>query len=248
MKRISLLALVLLALPAASVATASPAQHGARPKHLVKTSSLTPGFFRGRAVRYFDFGPIKLAPGNKLAPIWVVTNPADGQHNIIDTVPGQKSYSPLWAVVKVTWKDGATARVLRSAAAVKAAEKAGEVSLQKTNLVVNCPVVGFGQKEVAGFAKGRTIAYLDLGPVKLRPGNKVAPIWAVTNGVDAQHNIIDTLPGDKEYTPLWKVNMVTFADGVTPRLLESAAEVQAALKAGDVTIERTSIVVNCPVL
>ena len=37
--------------------------------------------------------------------------------------------------------------------------------------------------------------------MKLRAGNKVAPIWAFTNGDDGQRNIIDTVPGRKDYTP-----------------------------------------------
>lgn len=249
MRRFPLLTLALLvALSASSIAAAAPSGHGEKPAKLVKPSSLTPGFFQGRSVRYFDFGPIKLAPGNKLAPIWVVKNGAAGQRNVIDTVPGRKSYSPLWAVVEVTWNDGVTPRVLRSADAVRAADEAGRVTLRKTAIVVNCPVFGFGQKEVLGFAKGKTIAYYDLGPVKLKPGNKVAPIWVLTNGVAEQHNVIDTLPGDRDYTPLWKVSKVTFADGVTPRLLTSAAEVKAAVAAGEATVEAASIVVDCPVL
>jgi len=249
LRRFPLLTLALLvALSAASIAAAAPSGHGQKPTKLVKPSSLTPGFFQGRSVRYFDFGPVKLAPGNKLAPIWVVKNGAAGQRNVIDTVPGRKDYSPLWAVVEVTWHDGATPRVLRSADAVRAADEAGEVTLRKTAIVVNCPVFGFGQKEVLGFAKGKTIAYYDLGPVRLKPGNKVAPIWVLTNGVAEQHNVVDTLPGDRDYTPLWKVSKVTFTGGVTPRLLTSAADVKAAVAAGEATVETTSIVVNCPVL
>ena len=41
----------------------------------------------------------------------------------------------------VTWKDGATARVLRSRGAVEAALKAGEVTVKAAPLVVNCPVL-----------------------------------------------------------------------------------------------------------
>jgi len=65
----------------------------------------------------------------------------DGQRNVIDTVPGQRSYTPLWAVRLVTWKDGADVRVLRSAAAVRAAQKAGDVTVQAMPIVVNCPVL-----------------------------------------------------------------------------------------------------------
>ncbi len=103
--------------------------------------SVTLGFYRGQVISYFDFGPVKLAKGNKTAPIWVVTNGDEGQRNIIDVVPGQKGYTPLWAVRTVTWKDGVTPRVLTSRAAVVAAAKKGEVSLGRMPIVVNCPVL-----------------------------------------------------------------------------------------------------------
>ncbi len=106
----------------------------------------------------------------------------------------------------------------------------------------------FPQQATEGFYRGQTIEYLDFGPVKLKPGNKVAPIWAVTNGVDGQYNIIDVVPGQKGYTPLWDVMLVTWKDGATKRMLTSASAVRKALAAGDVTMKRPGIVVNCPLI
>ena len=84
---------------------------------------------------------MKLKAGNKVAPIWAFTNGDDGQRNIIDTVPGRSDYTPLWAVRMVTWKDGADVRVLRSAAAVARAQRAGDVTIRPMPIVVNCPVL-----------------------------------------------------------------------------------------------------------
>jgi hypothetical protein len=42
--------------------------------------------------------------------------------------------------------------------------------------------------------------------------------------------------------------MVTWKEGVAPRTLRSADEVEGALAAGEVTIQQTSTVVNCPVV
>jgi hypothetical protein len=235
--------LVALVLPAAA-----PAREAMEPIRHFPKQQKTPGFYKGRAVRYLDFGPIKLRPGNRVAPIWVFTNCANGQRNVIDVAPGDRGYTPLWRVVLVTWADDAGARVLRSAAAVRRAVAAGEATLKQTSTVVNCPLVGFGQKQTTGFHRGSTIAYHDLGPVKLASGNRVAPIWAVTNGTSGQKNIIDVVPGQRGYTPLWRVSMVTWAEGVTPRLLKSAADVRAAASAGEVTVRRTDTVVNCPVV
>jgi len=75
----------------ALLVVAAPATAASPAKQPVAT-----GFYQGQEVSYFDFGPIKLKPGNKLAPIWTVTNGAAGQHNIIATVARQ---SGLLAVV-----------------------------------------------------------------------------------------------------------------------------------------------------
>jgi hypothetical protein len=106
----------------------------------------------------------------------------------------------------------------------------------------------FPQQATEGFYRGQVIEYLDFGPIKLQPGNKVAPIWAVTNGVEGQYNVIDVVPGQKGYTPLWEVNLVTWKDGVTPRKLTSAAAVRRAVSAGDVTVSKPGMVVNCPLI
>ena len=137
MKRI--LALAALALTAAAI-LALPALAADGP---VKTFSqdVTLGFYRGQVVSYLDFGPVKLQPGNKTAPIWAFTNGDAGQRNIIDTVPGRANYTPLWAVRMVTWRGGADGRVLRSAAAVARAQRAGELTIRAMPIVVNCPVL-----------------------------------------------------------------------------------------------------------
>jgi hypothetical protein len=44
------------------------------------------------------------------------------------------------------------------------------------------PVRTHSQDVVLGFYRGQVISYLDFGPVKLARGNKIAPIWAFTNG------------------------------------------------------------------
>jgi hypothetical protein len=229
----------------AATAVAAPTAGPAVAKKPVVT-----GFYRGQTVTYFDFGPIKLKPGNKLAPIWAVTNAAAGQHNIIDTVPGQADYSPLWQVSMVTFKQGITPYLLKSKADVDAAQSKGDVTVTPTNMVVNCPVLGFGQKRIAGFSGGKTIHYYDLGPVNVAPGNAVVPLYAPTNGVAGQHNVTGSTiaPGTTDYPPLWNIIKVTWKPGAHKRLLTSFAAIQQAKAAGEVTIQKTSLVVNCPLV
>jgi hypothetical protein len=257
-RTLPILAAGAVALTAASMAVAAPqrpatSRQAAPIRQLAQNGAkqpVVPGFYDGKTVRYFNYGPIKLRPGNQLAPIWTFTNGAAGQHNIIDVVPGEKGYTPLWQVIKVTWAAGKTPRVLRSADDVKKAETDGEVTLATTSTVVNCPVLGFGQKRVAGFSGGHVIHYYDLGPVKVAPGNTVVPLYTVTNGGNGQNNITgDTLaPGQTAYPPLWGIVKVTWKAGAQKRLLTSFAAIQKAKAAGEVTLAKTSLVVNCPIV
>jgi hypothetical protein len=246
------LVFVVLAVAVSAAGTTATAAPAAPAKAVAKIAkkAVTPGFYRGRSIGYFDFGPIKLEPGNKLAPIWAVTNGVGGQHNIVDTVPGRNDYSPLWQLNMVTFKSGVTPYLLKSKADVDAAVSKGDATIQQTSTVVNCPVLGFGQKRVAGFSGGKTIHYYDLGPVKVAPGNTVVPLYAPTNGVAGQHNVTGQTiaPGTTDYPPLWGIVQVTWKAGATKRLLTSFAEIAQAKAAGEVTLHRTSLVVNCPLV
>jgi hypothetical protein len=236
---------VLAAALSGSLAAAHP-EEAAAPQAAPEKQKVLVGFYRGRAVRYFDFGRIKLRPGNKVAPSWVFSNGASGQRSIVDSTPGQKGYSALRKVNTVTWTADATPRVLRSASAVKTARSEGDVTISSTPRVVNAPLLGFGQTRHAGFAKGRTIHYYELGLVKVAPGNEVLPIWTFTNGVRGQRNIADVVPGTTAYPPLWRVIEVTWAAGAEPRLVRSFEALEQAQKDGDVTVKRTTMIVNCP--
>jgi hypothetical protein len=131
---------ILIATLGASLALAVAATAAEPPvKHFEQQATL--GFFRGQQIEYLDFGPVKLAAGNKVAPLWTFTNGAKGQVNIVDTAPGRRNYSPLCSVNAVMWKDAGAARVLRSAAAVRRAQAAGDVTIKPAGVVVNCPVI-----------------------------------------------------------------------------------------------------------
>jgi hypothetical protein len=247
MKKLVVLAVTAIGVAAfaGSATAATTAQHASGAK-----KPITSGFYRGRTIGYYDFGPIKLAPGNKLAPIWTVTNGTRAQHNIVDTVPGQSDYTPLWQLNKVTFKPGVAPHLLRSRSDVEAARKHGEVTIAATDIVVNCPVLGFGQQRVAGFSAGKTIHYYDLGPVKVAPGNAVLPLVAITNGVTGQHNITeDTIaPGATDYPPLWAIVKATWTPSAHKSLLTSYAQVMQARSAGELKLVKTALVVNCPLV
>ncbi|MBI2867563.1 MAG: hypothetical protein HYX97_04435, partial [Chloroflexi bacterium] len=88
-------------------------------------------------------------PESALAGVYVFTNGVKGggpfgfQPDVFDSVPGDQGYSPLRAVVLVTWKDGVTARELRSVDEVKAAESRGELTTKRPGAVVNMPMLSW---------------------------------------------------------------------------------------------------------
>ena len=78
--------------------------------------------------------------------IYTVTNFT--QDNILPSAPQpvgpkntNKSYTPLWQLSKVTWVAGATRRTLRSEREVLDAVEDKEVTIVKTNIVINCTVI-----------------------------------------------------------------------------------------------------------
>lgn len=85
----------------------------------------------------------------------------------------------------------------------------------------------------------------------------LARVWAFTNGVqpegprgplDFQPDVFDSPVGSDGYRPLRMLYLLTWAEGAEPRLLTSAADIEAALAAGDIREERTGVVVNAPLL
>lgn len=87
------------------------------------------------------------APAEMLANVYVFTNGIKGegplgfQPDVFDNPPGTNGYSPLRALIKVTWKDEKSSRLLKSAAAVKEAESKGEVKLEPAGVVINMPLL-----------------------------------------------------------------------------------------------------------
>ncbi|MEX2211911.1 MAG: response regulator transcription factor [Gaiellaceae bacterium] len=156
---------VLVLVVAVGVASAATARG-------VRTPPLIGGFAHGKAVNYLltdvsarkdavalskatgypvTFVPqLARVPDAALAKLYLFTNGVKGpnpfgfQANVLDSVPGDRGYSPLWRVYTVTWKSPSAARLLKSEGQVLAAQKAGRLTLKRTGLVNNSPVVGFG--------------------------------------------------------------------------------------------------------
>lgn len=73
--------------------------------------------------------------GNEQISIFQSAPPPEGE------VSASPAYSPLWRIVLVHWKAPVNGRVLKSEEELLAAEEAGDVTLQPTQVVANCPIV-----------------------------------------------------------------------------------------------------------
>ncbi len=84
------------------------------------------------------------------------------------------------------------------------------------------------------------------------PDEALANVYAFTNGVPGQGpfgfqpDVFDNPPGSQGYTPLRRLNLVTWKDQDAASELKSAADVLQAEKAGKLSIEQPGVVVNMP--
>lgn len=84
------------------------------------------------------------------------------------------------------------------------------------------------------------------------PAESLANVYVFTNGLAGtgpfgfQADVFDNPPGTDGYTPLRRLNLITWADETKARELTSAADVLAAESAGELTIEQPSVVINMP--
>ena len=84
------------------------------------------------------------------------------------------------------------------------------------------------------------------------PKDSLANIYAFTNGIEGsgafgfQPQVADSQPTDPEYSPLWLVHAVTWNDNSNPRELKSEESILEAKNKGEITVEDTGVIVNCP--
>lgn len=86
------------------------------------------------------------------------------------------------------------------------------------------------------------------------PEGLLGNVYVFTNGIVGmgpmgfQPDVFDSVPGDEAYTPLRALNLVTWQEGATLRMLDSVVDIEASQIEGEVEIEQPGIVVNMPIL
>jgi hypothetical protein len=228
----------------------------------------------GQVVKYYNFD----VQPTTTAPIFALFKegaaaPVEGQLNIVDVIPGDPGYNDFWHVHKVTVPDDYVANTITNVAELMSAG----YPIEKTDLIVNCPVVpddstatlrlaGEAPGLTMGWYKDQVIYYFNFSEKQLtatpppggHPEVPIADILVTFNvnpdqpnggppsgfmtepGSDQTHNVVDTLPSDPGYSPLWDVDVYDNASFDTVHDLASA---QAAPVLG------TGVaLVNCPIV
>jgi hypothetical protein len=84
------------------------------------------------------------------------------------------------------------------------------------------------------------------------PEDALADVYVFDNGLAGtgpfgfQEDVFDNPPGTENYSPLRRLNVVTWVDPAGARLLKSLAEIKSAESAGEITIARPGVVINMP--
>jgi len=80
----------------------------------------------------------------------------------------------------------------------------------------------------------------------------LANVYVFTNGVKGesmsglQPSVFDNPPGTEGYSPLRRLNVVTWVDETKARELKTAGEVLQAADAGELSIKQPGVVINMP--
>ena len=100
---------------------------------------------------------------------------------------------------------------------------------------------------------------LHVPELKNIPEDQMARVYVFTNGVPGsepygggpfmfQIDVFDSIPGQKEYSQFRIPYLVTWNNDTNPRILTSESEILKAESEGKVTIEKSTFVVNTPMI
>lgn len=109
---------------------------------------------------------LKNIPEDQMARVYVFTNGVPGsepygggpfmfQIDVFDSIPGQAEYSQFRIPYLVTWNNDTKPSILNSESVILKAESDGKVTIEKSNLVVNVPMITWEMEVYYGKAMGK---------------------------------------------------------------------------------------------
>jgi hypothetical protein len=97
------------------------------------------------AMQHINYAPGLAKALPTASTIYFVTNGKFASRGaVFGSAPGETDYTPLWQEALVTWKNASSAVALGSDNQINSLVKSGKITLKKTGVVLNCPIVGTG--------------------------------------------------------------------------------------------------------
>jgi hypothetical protein len=123
---------------------------------------------------------------------------------------------------------------------------------RKDILLITTEVSDKAMKDQIGNFTGSPVNYA----ANLTQSQDIGNLWIFKNGVKGpgfmgfQASVVDSIPGDSHYTPLWKVSTVEWktSSGTTSTILDSDDAIAQTASKGQIIITPTKVDVNCPIL
>jgi len=136
---------------------------------------------------------------DQLARVYVFTNGVPGsepygggpfmfQIDVFDSIPGQAEYSQFRIPYLVTWNDDAKPRILTSESKILKAESGGEITIEKSSLVVNAPMITWEMQGNYGLTTGKT--------------SIIPRMFESMSGVEGELTFVD----EKNYVAIFKLH------------------------------------------
>jgi len=142
---------------------------------------------------------LKNIPEDKLARVYVFTNGVLGpepygggpfmyQIDVFDSIPGQAEYSQFRIPYLVTWNNDTNPRILTSESEILKAKSEGKVTIKKSTLVVNAPMITWEMQVYYGKAMGKA--------------SMIPRIFESMSGVDGELIFVD----ENNYVAIFKLH------------------------------------------
>ena len=201
----------------------------------------------GAVVRYYNFDVQSETPATLFRVVKPGTSEPTGQPDVVDVIPGAHGYSDFW---RVAFVDAPATGTITSATQIPQ----GSARIQPT--IINCPIVPEGSTARLG-ATPRTLSYRDHKLTCLELGDPLAadeaghvptspiyvtfagPAFRTEDGTPQTHNVLFSVPGDSDYSPLWAVHIYDV------RAFSLVHDAESARRA---RIVKDGPLVNCPVV
>lgn len=228
---------------------------------LFLVNALGPG---GEAITYYGLDIASELPSRGFVVVDEAGAPIADQLPIVERRPGDDGYSDFVRIHEVHVGDDYPANAFASAAEVLAAVDQGIAALVPTDLIANWALVPDGSsanrrfdgERVDGFTAwldGEVVPFLQfdralpissgeatpLSTVIVIFADGMSPAEGFANDMGQTHNVVETLPGDPDYSSLWQHRMGDLA-GFDSVVDFASAEANV--------VSQLNVRVNCPVV